>query len=180
MADETVQWYAMRAYKNENRAEQDIAQAPELECFVARRYELRVYHGKKHRKLVPLIPSLVFVRGRQADIQQFKIRHPSLQYICNHFAGEASQKLVVPDKQMADFMKVAEQHEADVRFISVAEVALQKGCRVKIIGGIFDGVEGVLVRDKELGSSRVAVALPGNLGAISTTEVTPEFISVLD
>ena len=91
--EEIVCWYAMRAYKNEMRAEEVIGTIPSLECFVAKRYELRTYHGKKVRKLVPLIPSLVFVRGAKSDIQHLKQRYQFFQYIGSSIAGERFQPL---------------------------------------------------------------------------------------
>lgn len=180
VVDDSVQWYAMRAYKNEMRAEQAISAIPELECFVAKRYELRTYHGKRLRKLVPLIPSLIFVRGAKADIQQTKQRLQYLQYIGSTSFSERFQPLIVPCKQMEDFMKIACEYEADVQYLSPAEVALTKGCKVRIIGGMFDGVEGVLLKDKAKNSTRVVVSLPESLGSISTAEISPDLLEVIE
>ena len=173
-------WYAMRAYKNEMRAEEVIGTIPSLECFVAKRYELRTYHGKKVRKLVPLIPSLVFVRGAKSDIQHLKQRYQFFQYIGSSIAGERFQPLTVPDKQMSDFMKIASEYESDVQFLSPAEVALVKGTRVKVIGGAFDGIEGVVLYDKARNSAKVVVSLPESLGSISTAEISPELLQIVD
>ena len=174
-------WYAMRAYKCEERAEEAIKSFISLDCFVAKRYELRVYHGKKYRKLVPLIPSLVFVRGKKSDVQRFKRVHQYLQYMVIKEKGkDVSSPLIVPDRQMHDFMKVANRQEADVRWHAPGEIALAKGSRVRIIGGLCDGVEGILLRDKSLKNERLYITLPGVLGIISTVEVFPEWIEVME
>ena len=57
--------------------------------------------------------------------------------------------LVVPDEQMQAFIKVANEYESDVKYMNASEVLLIKGSRVRIIGGTFDGVEGILLYDKE-------------------------------
>ena len=178
--EDIVCWYAMRAYKNEMRAEEVVRTIPALECFVAKRYELRTYHGKKVRKLVPLIPSLIFVRGTKNDIQHLKQRYQFFQYIGSALAGERFRPLTVPDKQMSDFMKIAGEYESDVQFLSPAEVALAKGTRVKVIGGAFDGIEGVVLYDKIKNSTKVVVSLPESLGSISTAEISPELLQIVD
>ena len=180
IVEEPICWYAMRAYKNEMRAEDAVRAIPSLECFVAKRYELRTYHGKKLRKLVPLIPSIVFVRGTKTDIQRLKQRHQFFQYMGSSFGKERFKPLIVPDKQMADFIKVAGEHEADVQYMSPLEVALIKGARVRIIGGVFDGVEGVLLYDKAKNNGRVVVSLPESLGSISTAEIAPDLLETIN
>lgn len=180
VVDEPVCWYAMRAYKNEMRAEEAVRAIPSLECFVAKRYELRTYHGKRMRKLVPLVPSLVFVRGRKSEIQFLKQRYQFFQYIGTSAVGEKFRPLIVPDQQMADFVKVAGEYEADVQYLSPSESALIKGTRVRVLGGIFDGVEGVLLYDKAKNSSKVVVSLPESLGSISTAEISPDLLAVIE
>ena len=81
---------------------------------------------------------------------------------------------------MADFVKVAGEYEADVQYLSPSEAALIKGTRVKVLGGIFDGVEGVLLYDKAKNSSKVVVSLPESLGSISTAEISPDLLEVIE
>ena len=180
VVEEPLRWYVMRAYKNEKRAEETIRQQTSLECFVAKRYELRTYHGKRMRKLVPLIPSLIFVRGRKSEIQQIKQKYQYLQYVGSALSEERFKVLTIPDKQMTDFIKIAGEYEADIQYLSPVEVALAKGSRVRILGGVFDGVEGVLLYDKEKNSSRVVVSLPESLGSISTAEISPDLLEVIE
>lgn len=178
--DNTVLWYAMRAYKNEIRAEEQINAHPLLECFVAKRYELRTYHGKKLRKLVPLIPSLIFVKGCKEDIQHFKQRNQYLQYMGSANRTGKFEALIVPERQMQAFIAIAKVYEADIKYINTSEVALDRGQKVRIIGGTFDGVEGILLQDKAKNSNRVVVSLPESLGSISTAEISPDLIELLE
>ena len=170
----------MRAYKSELEAEKALRSFNGLECFVAKHYDVRVYHGKRYRKLVPLIHSLVFVRGLRDDIRRFKSVYTYLQYISVRDGSRPSRPLTVPDRQMEDFMRVARSYESDIRFLSPSEVVLCKGSRVRIIGGPFHGVVGHLLRDKQRGSCKVVVSLPGNLGGLSTAEIAPEWLEPLD
>lgn len=180
MPEEKKQWFAMRAYKKEKHAEEAIAAFAPLECFVAKQFVLRTYHGKKHRVVVPLIPSLVFVYGKKSDIQRFKAVHTYLQYISTGGHVEAKGPLVVPEKQMLDFITVAQQYESDIHYYTPGEVALVKGSKVKILGGVFEGVVGTLLEDKQAGDKKVLVSLPGNLGSISTTSIESELLEVVE
>lgn len=178
--DNEILWYAMRAYKSERRVEELMKAQSTLECFVAKRYELRTYHGIRLRKLVPLIPSLIFIRGRKSDIQRFKQKHQCIQYMGSVAENGKFKALVVPDEQMQAFIKVANEYESDVKYMNTSEVLLIKGSRVRIIGGTFDGVEGILLYDKEKNSNRVVVSLPDNLGSITTADISLDLIEVLN
>ena len=50
----------MRAYKSEKRAEEKLKGKDGLEYFIPKYYAVRVYHGVKSKRLVPVIPNLVF------------------------------------------------------------------------------------------------------------------------
>ena len=56
-----VRWFVMRAYKNEKMAEDRLKDKEYgLEYFIPKHYAVRIYHGVKSTRLVPVIPSLVF------------------------------------------------------------------------------------------------------------------------
>ena len=57
----TARWFVMRAYKSEKRAEEKLKGKDGLEYFIPKCYAVRVYHGVKSKRLVPVIPNLVFV-----------------------------------------------------------------------------------------------------------------------
>lgn len=104
-----VRWYAMRAYKCKKKAEAELSGKDGLEYFIPKRYAIRTYHGVKSKRLVPVIPSLVFVHACHNQIMEFKLRCKSLQFIiCNKTDGK--EYITVPDKQMYDFIKVASQY----------------------------------------------------------------------
>lgn len=172
----------MRAYKNERLAEQLLSGEFGLPHFIPKHYEIRTYHGKKQRKLVPVIPSIVFVYACRADIQEFRMRFGQLplQYVMKkgHSSSDRSTYLIVPDTQMDDFIRVASQYESEITYYHPDEIALNKGCRVRVHGGRFDGVEGVLLKVKGKRSRRVVVMLEG-IVAVAAAEIIPDLIEVL-
>ncbi|MCY6361851.1 hypothetical protein OXV74_28455 [Bacteroides thetaiotaomicron] len=51
-----------------------------LEYFIPKHYAVRIYHGVKSTRLVPVIPSLVFVHASHSQITEFKKRYNFLQF----------------------------------------------------------------------------------------------------
>lgn len=172
-----VRWYVMRAYKKERQAEEALSGPDGLEFFIPKHYTLRTYHGHKQRQLVPAIPSLVFVHASRNDIQAFKERHPLLQYIVwNKSTG--IEFLSVPDRQMRHFIRVAEQTEEDILYFQPGEVHLKKGTHVRVHGGPFDGIEGILIKVKGKRRRRVVIQLD-QVATIAAAEIEPDLIEVI-
>lgn len=168
-----ARWFVMRAYKCERLAEEKLSGKDGLEYFIPKHYVIRVYHGTKSKRLVPVIPSLVFVHARHDQIIDFKKRHDFLQFtMWEKRIGK--EYIIVPDDQMDSFIKVASQYENDVTFYKPNEVDLKKGTRVRIHGGKLDGVEGTFVRVRGKRNRRVVVQLDGIMAA--ATEVHPDLI----
>ncbi len=169
-------WFVMRAYKCERRAEEDLLGDGGLEHFIPKRYAVRVYHGVKSRRLVPVIPSLVFVRSTRERLLGFKRSHPYLQFVMRP-SGSGAACLTVPDGQMEDFIRVASRHDEEPLFLTPGEINVRRGTRVRIHGGHLDGVTGVLMQVKGRRDRRVVVMLEGVLSVAA--EVHPDLLEVL-
>lgn len=172
-----VRWFVMRAYKCEQAAEDKLKGENGLEYFIPKHNVVRVYHGVKSKRLVPVIPCLVFVHASHKQITEFKkTMFIPLQFvITGKFDGQ--KYLVVPDKQMEDFIRVASGYEDSMVYLKPEEVNIEKGTRVRIHGGKFDRVEGVFMRVKGKRNRRLVVMLDGIL-AISA-EIEPDLIEVI-
>lgn len=186
-AAETPRWFVLRAYKNEKKAEEVLSGANGLPYFIPKQYAVRVYHGKKTRRLVPVIPGLVFVQATRGNLCEFKKHHNFLQFVMRTRNANADRTapsgrtdqdyLVVPEKQMADFMRVAGQYEENVAYYSPEELHLEKGTRVRILGGPFDGVEGVFLKVQGARARRLVVQIPNTLAAVVSVE--PDLVEVI-
>ncbi len=170
------QWYVMRAYKSEARAEELLAAESGLEFFIPKHYVIRIYHGNKHRKLVPVIPSLVFVHASREKILAFKNRNNFLQFVIWD-RNTGNDYLIVPDTQMEDFIKVASNPDEGNLFFRPEEIDLRKGTRVRIHGGRFDGVTGTFMQVKGKRNRRLVVMLDGIMAVAA--EVAPDLVEVL-
>ncbi len=186
--DDKRKWYVMRAYKKEVLAKEMLEQirqemlyiVPEehpVEYFIPMRYAMRLRHGQRRRELVYAIPSILFVRSDEKKIVEIKKRVPVLQYLTRKEGGK-NLPIIVPDGQMTEFIKIAERYEEDIAYYNPEEIKLEKGDRVRIHGGMFDGLEGTLLKVKDKGKKRVVVKISG-ITAIAASYIEPQYIEFL-
>ena len=125
------------------------------------------------RQLVPLIHNLVFVRSTREKLDEIK-RDISLKVPIRYIMDrETRRPLVVPDRQMHSFIAVAGAYDEQIVYLDPTIVSLREGDRVRIVGGVFSGVEGIFIRIK--GDRRVVVSIEGVM-AVATAFVHPSLI----
>lgn len=174
-----VRWYVMRAYKRQEATESALADERHgLNHFVPKRYVERTIRGEKKRILQPSIPGIFFVHASRHKIYAFKQFYPMMQYCYHRSHVGLDTPLVVSDPEMRSFMIIARQMEEDIAYHAPDEIHLSKGDRVRITGGVFEGVEGTLLRIKGKRTKRVVVKIEGVV-AISSAEISPDFIEVI-
>lgn len=163
MCGDPKKWFPMRVtYGREMRVKGELDRL-EIENFVPMTYKVMDVNSEKlHRELVPAINNLVFVRSTQERISGLKRSNAALEplrYMMDHTAGEAHVVMTVPDRQMENFMRVATKTDESVMFLDEKSIVGKEGKRVKIMGGAFEGVEGVIRRLKRC--KRVVVEIEG-------------------
>ena len=171
-----IQWFVMSAYKNEKKAEEALKGKKGLEYFIPKHYAVRVYHGVKSKRLVPVIPNLVFVHASRKQITDFKKNHNFLQFV-TWVKSTGLEYIVVPDEQMDSFIRIASQNEENTVYYKPDEIDIRKGTRICVHGGKLAGVKGVFMRVKGKRNRRVVVMLEGIMGI--SAEVHPDLIEVI-
>lgn len=181
---EKKQWYVMRAYKNEKRAEERLSDEEfGLEYFIPKQRVLRTLNGKKVMCSVPVIHSLLFVYATHREIVDFKhYCYNDLQFV-TWMSDGVQVYLTVPVNQMDSFMKVCKQREQEVHFyrpseINMGKISLEKGKKVRVHGGPFDQVEGYFMKVARKRKRQLVVIIPDLLAA--TTEVDPDYLELID
>lgn len=175
---EEEKWYVMRAYKNEKKAEELLSGNNGLKYFIPKRQILRTRNGRKIICTEPVIHSLVFVFASQKQIVNFK------RYICNdlQFVSwkryDSTSYLTIPAKQMDDFIRMCTQKEQEVTFYTPDEIPLEKGQKVRVHGGVFDKMEGILVKTYKKRNKQLAVIIPDILAA--SANVDPDYLEFIN
>lgn len=175
LSNNQIYWFVMRAYKSEAKAEEKLSEQG-LDYFIPKHFTIQKYHGKFIKRLVPVIPSLLFVHATYAQILEFKIKFNFLQFAMWK-KSTGMEHIIVRDDQMENFIKVASQYNENLTYYKYDEINLKRGTRVRIIGGAFDGVEGVFIKKRNSKKGFIVVILDGFCGI--SAEVNPDIIQVL-
>lgn len=170
-----VSWFAMRVtYNREFKAKEFLDKAG-LENYLPVRETIRIKSSRKVKERVPVVRGLIFVHGLLSDIQEIKARIPYLQYIVDRRSGN---KIIVPDRQMDLFISVTSSCDDKLLYFTGDELNLSKGQHVRIIGGEFDGYEGVFLKVKGASRRCFVVAIEGVV-AVALASVSREMIEVI-
>ena len=175
-----VAWYVLRVtYQREITASKALEEL-QIEHYVPTiRTRIRNEKGVSIGwKTEPLVHNYIFIHDSYENI--LKLKQGKLDYL-RFIMGKGKDGLLseaqfVPDKQMADFMKV-------VRTMGSKPVDpnidLRKGDKVRILTGPFEGVEGVYVRMPNRHEKRVVVQIEG-IAAVATVALNASDVEILE
>jgi len=161
-------WFAAKAkYQTEKKIKAYLDDRL-VESFIPFRKVVVVQNKKRVEKEKPVVPGLLFIRTDPTTVlsiaNESKIKFSYLKNL------ETQKLLIVPDKQMEDFMFLLRFSDTAIQ---IDNSHLQKGDRVRVVQGEFAGIEGELIRIK--GHKRVVVRLEG-LFSLATTYIPSGYI----
>lgn len=159
-------WFALRVTYSRELALKALLDKEGIENFIPMRYEYMEKNGRRIRKLVPAVHNLVFIHSTRKCIDALKDKpgmNIPIRYIMDR---ELRRPIVIPDIQMRSFILVAGSYDESILYVEPAELNLVKGQKVRITGGVFEGVIGEFVRIRH--DRRVVVNIEGVM-AIATT-----------
>ena len=176
-------WFVFRAsYGRENKAF-DYIVADGTFAYIAKRYTRKLVNGRQKKVLETLIPNLLFVYTTEAKAGEYVKRTPALSFLTyyyNHFELDKDQKnppLTVSRKEMENFIIATCNSSEHLKFVTESQCHFKGGETVKVIDGMFKGVEGRVARVS--GQQRVVLSL-SNVGLISTAYIPTAFIRPID
>jgi transcription antitermination factor NusG len=176
--DDAVRWYVLSAnYRNEVKIRDDLRRLG-FDCYLPMRYELKERLGKKKRLLVPAINGMVFVKSTKSALEEYITTTKLPTFF--RMSGMPGQKkpIIVPDRDMENFMRVTQQVEEQLSYFRPDEIKLRVGDKIRVHGGVFDGVEGVLMRVPGKRSKQLVVSIP-EISAVAVS-LSPEVVELVD
>jgi transcription antitermination factor NusG len=173
MMDNSPHWYAARVkYRTEHKIKNFLTEQ-EMKHFIPFRKVIVEQNGQRIYKDKPVISCLIFVYTDYRTALSLPAESGfSITYIRN---VETKKVQVIPDKQMQDFMLILDLSETGG--IHILTQNLKRGDKVRVVKGVFTGVEGELVRIK--GHKRVVVRLDG-VFSLATTYIPSEYLEVIE
>lgn len=165
-----TEWYALRVpYSRELKLKSFLDDAGATN-FLPMKYA-RKKTGKQ--TLVPAIHNLLFVNAYQQEIDEIKAKLKERIEIYYMMDRAMNKPIVIPERQMQHFIAVAGTQDDRVLFLDNVPAQIGRGDRVRVIGGIFSGVEGEIMRIRR--DRRVVVSVQG-LMAVATAFIHPSLL----
>ena len=170
------QWYALRVTYSRELKARTMLEEKGIRTFVPMKRLREEKRGKVIDRTVPAINNLIFAFADQQTIYDH-IKSEGESPITRFIWDRNTRKpLIVPTKQMEDFIRVCETSGDEVLYLSEVSEQFVSGTKVRVRFGALAGVEGKVVRIKK--SRRILVELP-QLGAVASTYVPMEYLEVL-
>ncbi len=165
--DKPKYWYAMSSpYGREKKVIDRMNQEDGVEAFVPmERYERMVGQKNRVRKITerPVVRNLLFINAAEERMRDLKNNFNTLiQFKVHPTADGKFRPIIVPDKQMEDFMRLYENPDIELQFFKADEIEqlnLRPNAKVRIEDGIFEGVEGYFQRVKGANAKRFVVKI---------------------
>lgn len=175
IAEEVRSWYVIRVTYNRELKVKDELDAGGVENFIPMQYRYAEKNGRRQKRLVPTVHNLIFIKMTQEEMAAYKASTKlPIRYMMDR---ETRTPIVVPEEQMRHFIAVSGTCDEQLVYLDAAAAALKKGDRVRVTGGLFNGLEGTFMRIK--GDRRVVVLIPGVI-AVATAYIHQSLIEKIE
>ena len=175
-----IAWYVLRVtYQREITASKALEEL-QIEHYVPTiRTRIRNEKGISIGwKTEPLVHNYIFVHDTYENI--LRIKQGKLDYLRfimgKDDKGMADVPQYVPDKQMADFIKVVRTMGSKPVDVNID---LKKGDHVRVLTGPFEGVEGIYIRMPNRHEKRVVIKILG-IAAVATIALNASDVEKLE
>lgn len=175
-----TEWYVLRVtYQRELIAKRRLDELG-VESFVPTKVvRAKLVNGRRVLQRRALVHNYIFVRSDRQKIDHIKqFELPYLRYVM-HTKNGVRQAMVVPEVQMRSFMLVTGTEDERLMLLEPESVELAVGMRVRVIGGVFAGAEGLLMKVAGARERRVVVKIEG-IAAVATPRIEKELIEIIE
>ena len=176
-------WYVLRATYGREKKVYDYVIRDGTEAYLPLHYVKKVKNGKSKRVLEPLLPNILFVYSEKEKVDEYLKRTPELSFLRFYYnrlekdASGLNPPLTVGYKEMMNFIEATSVHDEHLRVVDLSQCHFKDGDLVRIIDGVFRGVQGRVARVAD--QQRVVVTIDG-LCSIATAYIPSAFIEKME
>ena len=123
----------------------------------------------------PLVRSLIFVRTTRENLHLLRTKFGGT--ISPYYDKAEHMPLVVPDKQMDQFIKLCEMRDSGLEYLGGDDPKYHEGDRVRVTEGIFKGFEGHVKRIRH--DRKLIVTIEG-VAAFATRFIPPSCLEKIE
>ncbi len=178
--DQQIEWYVLRVtYQREMVAKRRLDEIG-VESFVPTKLQRRrLSNGRVSMQRRALVHNYIFIHSDRSTIDEIKhFELPYLRYVM-HTKDNLYQPMRVPEEQMRSFILVTGSEDERLMVLDVQSVDLRVGTKVRIIGGVFVGAQGILTKLSGVRDRRVVVKIEG-IAAVATPKIEKELLEIIE
>ena len=163
LEQETVpQWYVLRATYGREKKAYDYLVAKGVTAFYPTMNIVKVIKGKRKKVRISCLPNIFFAYGTEECIKTFVYDNVNLPFL-----------RIIPNSQIESFKIICSHVNMDIIIQSRLISNFQRGEKVKVVEGVFKGVEGNVARC--MGQQRVGIIV-GGVFTVATAYVPSSFL----
>ena len=175
-SDESLHWYVLRCfYGKELTLQQRIQDDHLVECFVPiEKIRQKNKHGRFEWTQRCALTGYIFIHTTTSVLESLPAENPNT-FVMSRKENGLWVPVIVPDRDMANFIRVAGNKEQRIAYFDPSKLNLRQGDRVRVIGGSFVGVEGTFMQIGGKHEKRVIIQL-NNLIAVATAAIPASLV----
>lgn len=166
-------WYALRIYRNKVSPVLEVCESAGIKTYIPTHLVEKFVDGGVDYEDKPVIPGLMFVRATEEFVVDLK--RTSANGVMPYCKPESNEPGPIDDRAMEIFMFVV--RAGSTGRMEAVDMPIDKGDRIRVIGGVFKGAEGYIRR---VHGSRRFVAVIEGIAAIAVTHIPREFIEKIE
>ena len=175
---EPVRWYVLKTFNCQEIIIRNDLRRFGFDCYLPMTYRLIQTGKQKLRRLMPAVYGFLFVHSTKTAIEDYIAKTDFHMFLWANGRRGHRETMVVNDQEMENFIRLTQHTEQNLTYFRPDEVKLNIGDKIKVIGGIFDGVEGVLVRVPGKRGKQLVVSIP-EISAVAVS-LSPEMVQLVE
>ncbi len=178
-ADTEERWYVLRVVQPSRSCMELLEQEPSV--FYPTYFEKFGKPGHIQTVIRPKISGYAFMRGIRSDVAAFCM---SVSGVSMSAVKEGRGKqifyrpMTVGDAEMECFMEAVNKMEGEMKLFDPRDIDLTEGDQIQVVGGPFDGIEGVLIAQQGKDGGMVYIRLNDSLYG-STLQIESSQIRIM-
>jgi transcription antitermination factor NusG len=177
--DTDILWYVLHASNGKAVKIIPYLEEASIKYFFPVDKEAKTSRPDKSERVPSLLGNLIFAKSSKkildAVLNEVKMKLSISSDLYIDYGDKIA--ITIPEHLMRNFIAIAENGIEQVRYFSNEEVICNKGEKVIITGGAFEGVEGVFMRIN--GNRRLVVTIP-NLFSVATDYIPVCYVQKIE
>lgn len=172
--EDKIHWYGIRVFYNRISPFKEALDEYSIRYFIPMHTVEKQIRGQEVSVHEPLVGSLVFVQTTEERLKALQMKFAGR--IASYTNPDDGKPAVIPDKQMDQFMWLCELRNVGLEYLGDDAPEYHQGDRVRVVHGVFKGLEGHIKRIRR--DRRLIVTVEG-VAAFATGFIPPAHLEII-